>query len=66
MRVDWLHFIVYFCLFILGPNFRFSTGAESSPSPVFLTIDRPFIFFIRHVSTKSILFIGQYSQFVEC
>ncbi|XP_038119617.1 leukocyte elastase inhibitor [Culex quinquefasciatus] len=49
-----------------GPNFRFSTGAESSPSPVFLTIDRPFIFFIRHVSTKSILFIGQYSQFVEC
>lgn len=62
--------VVFYCLllylFILGPNFRFSTGAESSLSPVFLTIDRPFIFFIRHVSTKSILFIGQYSQFVEC
>lgn len=34
------------------------TSMPAEPSPIFITIDKPFIFLIREVSTKSILFSG--------
>jgi len=39
---------------LMGP-----TGAAPSRKPVVLTIDRPFLFFIRDVQTDTVLFVGR-------
>ena len=37
-------------------------GETSAPEPAAITLDKPFLFFIRDIETKAVLFVGRVSD----